>query len=114
MLETDPKTRNFESGPGGIPPLLTGTVVLLGVIGLGAAWLLGVPVVARFVDFFLLLLLGLAVLALVVVIVASIPTTAFATVVSLLPVPKVPLGYNLRNLTVRWKTTLITALAFTL
>lgn len=32
---------------------------------------------------------------------------------SLLAISKVPLGYNLRNLTVRWKTTLMTALAFT-
>ena len=32
----------------------------------------------------------------------------------LLAVGKVPLRYNVRNLTVRWKTTLMTALAFTL
>ena len=28
--------------------------------------------------------------------------------------PRVPLGYNFRNLMVRWRTTLLTALAFTL
>src|SRR5690242_6498100 len=28
--------------------------------------------------------------------------------------PRVPLGYNFRNLVVRWRTTLLTALAFTL
>lgn len=33
---------------------------------------------------------------------------------ALLPVQKVPLTYNLRNLQIRWKTTIITALAFTL
>jgi hypothetical protein len=32
----------------------------------------------------------------------------------LLAIGKVPLGYNMRNLAVRWKTTLVTALAFTL
>src|SRR5438105_622424 len=37
-----------------------------------------------------------------------------AIVLALLFVGKVPLAYNLRNLTVRWKTTLLTALAFTL
>ena len=39
---------------------------------------------------------------------------AILLVVGLLLLGKVPLGYNLRNLTVRWKTTLMTALAFTL
>ena len=32
----------------------------------------------------------------------------------LTPITKVPLRYNLRNLQNRWKTTLVTALAFTL
>jgi ABC-type antimicrobial peptide transport system permease subunit len=35
-------------------------------------------------------------------------------ILMLLAVGRVPLGYNLRNLLVRWKTTLVTALAFTL
>jgi ABC-type antimicrobial peptide transport system permease subunit len=35
-------------------------------------------------------------------------------IVALLALGRVPLGYNLRNLLVRWKTTLVTALAFTL
>src|SRR5207244_1206530 len=35
-------------------------------------------------------------------------------VVMLIASGKVPLRYNLRNLAVRWKTTLMTALAFTL
>jgi hypothetical protein len=34
--------------------------------------------------------------------------------VSLVPVRKVPLRYNLRNLQIRWRTTLVTGLAFTL
>ncbi len=46
-----------------------------------------------------LLLLGLALLPLLL---------------ALLPIRKVPLTYNLRNLQVRWKTTLVTAIAFTL
>jgi ABC-type lipoprotein release transport system permease subunit len=44
-----------------------------------------------------------------------IPLAAFAAlIVLLLAIGKVPLSYNLRNLAVRWKTTLVTALAFTL
>ncbi len=38
----------------------------------------------------------------------------WAVVVAVAPIPKVPLNYNLRNLTLRWKTTVMTALAFTL
>ncbi len=37
-----------------------------------------------------------------------------ALLLAVLPLPKVPLRYNFRNLQVRWKTALITALAFTL
>jgi len=39
---------------------------------------------------------------------------ALALLVLLVAVARVPLRYNVRNLTVRWKTTLLTALAFTL
>jgi len=39
---------------------------------------------------------------------------ALACMLVLALVGKIPLGYNLRNLTVRWRTTLLTALAFTL
>jgi ABC-type lipoprotein release transport system permease subunit len=39
---------------------------------------------------------------------------ALLLVLALLAVGRVPLGYNLRNLTIRWKTTLMTAMAFTL
>jgi hypothetical protein len=39
---------------------------------------------------------------------------AAAAIFVLLAFNRVPLGYNFRNLTVRWKTTLLTALAFTL
>jgi ABC-type antimicrobial peptide transport system permease subunit len=38
---------------------------------------------------------------------------AAAILLTLTMVGKVPLSYNLRNLTIRWKTTLLTALAFT-
>src|SRR5262249_50572194 len=44
----------------------------------------------------------------------SIVAALAAFVVAVAPVPKVPLSYNLRNLQVRWKTTIITGLAFTL
>jgi len=41
------------------------------------------------------------------------PAVAAALVAALLVAGKVPLSYNLRNLLVRWKTTLLTSLAFT-
>src|SRR5207237_2434740 len=45
----------------------------------------------------------------------SIPlVTAAVVLVGLLFIGKVPLGYNVQNLLVRWRTTLLTALAFTL
>jgi hypothetical protein len=47
-------------------------------------------------------------------IVISILAGIAVVVFTLLPVAKVPLSYNLRNLQVRWKTTLVTALAFTM
>ena len=37
-----------------------------------------------------------------------------ALMVALLVLGKIPLGYNVRNLAVRWRTTILTALAFTL
>jgi hypothetical protein len=51
---------------------------------------------------------GLAMIA-VVVLVACSPL-----ILSLLPIRKVPLRYNLRNLQIRWRTTVVTGLAFTL
>jgi ABC-type lipoprotein release transport system permease subunit len=48
------------------------------------------------------------------VVVVSLLASVAAVVVALLPVPKVPVRYNLRNLQVRWRTTAVTALAFTL
>ena len=42
------------------------------------------------------------------------PAVAVVLVTALLLAGKVPLSYNLRNLRVRWKTTLLTALAFTI
>jgi putative ABC transport system permease protein len=47
-------------------------------------------------------------------VVISVAAAVASVAVAVLPVAKVPLGYNLRNLQVRWKTTVVTALAFTL
>jgi ABC-type lipoprotein release transport system permease subunit len=47
-------------------------------------------------------------------ILGSLLTAIVVLVVELLPVRKVPRRYNWRNLTVRWKTTLLTAVGFTL
>src|SRR5262249_22333117 len=59
----------------------------------------------------LTLALSLA-LPLGILVIASVVSSLCALAVA--PVAKAPLGYNLRSLTVRWKTTLMTALAFTL
>jgi ABC-type lipoprotein release transport system permease subunit len=61
---------------------------------------------------FLLLMIVGGLVALVVL--AGLITGVVAVVYSLLPIPKVPMRYNLRNLQVRWKTTAVTALAFTM
>lgn len=45
--------------------------------------------------------------------IVAILAVAAVVLVLLLLIGKVPLSYNLRNLTVRWKTTIMTALAFT-
>jgi ABC-type lipoprotein release transport system permease subunit len=81
------------------------SIILLGLLGLlvaGGVWhgFLGV-----------LIALGGA-LALLVVI--SLLAGLISLVVVFLPVAKVPVRYNLRNLQVRWKSTLVTGLAFTL
>jgi ABC-type lipoprotein release transport system permease subunit len=62
---------------------------------------------------------GLGLLLSIVLVVAVIlAISAFLVVLMLLQAvglaPRVPLGYNFRNLVVRWRTTLLTALAFTL
>src|SRR5262245_47694888 len=59
-------------------------------------------------------LFGVALVTALVLVVAGLAASAAAVAVAVLPVAKVPLSYNRRNLTVRWKTTLVTALAFTL
>ena len=40
-------------------------------------------------------------------------TIAGVVLLVLVAIGKVPLSYNIRNLTIRWKTTIMTALAFT-
>lgn len=55
---------------------------------------------------------GIAVLALIVLL--SVLASVLAIIVSILPITKVPFRYNLRNLQSRWKTSIVTALAFTL
>jgi ABC-type lipoprotein release transport system permease subunit len=77
-------------------------LVLLGVLTAAASWdgLLGVGIV---LGATLGLLVAVALLA-----------ALLAIVLAFLPVAGVPVRYNLRNLQVRWKSTLATALAFTL
>lgn len=72
-------------------------------------------------DSFLMLLeyTGLGLLLLLVLVVAVVLiVSAFLLLLLLLQAagvaPRVPLGYNVRNLRVRWRTTLLTTLAFTL
>ncbi len=47
------------------------------------------------------------------ILLAVLLLTCLPLVLQALPIRKVPLRYNLRNLQVRWRTTLVTALAFT-
>src|SRR5260370_23095812 len=49
-----------------------------------------------------------------VLIIVSLLASLVSVVFARLPLAKVPFRYNLRNLQVRWKTTAVTALAFTL
>jgi ABC-type lipoprotein release transport system permease subunit len=81
------------------------TILLLVVLALLvlAAFFLGLLGVA--------LVLGAAVALLVIL---SLLASGIAIVCAVLPIARVPLRYNLRNLQVRWKSTLATALAFTL
>src|SRR5262245_14723396 len=76
-------------------------LVLVGLVG----------VLTRNVVLALVAALALAVVPLVV---AATVGSVWAIFVAVAPVQKVPLSYNLRNLSVRWKTTVMTALAFTL
>jgi putative ABC transport system permease protein len=55
---------------------------------------------------------GLLVLTLTLVVAASLLVSLGAILYRLIPGPNVPLGYNFRNLMVRWKNTLVTASAF--
>src|SRR5262249_49155874 len=77
-------------------------LVGLGFLAVGAVWdgLFGVFIV-----------LGAA---LGLVLAGSLLASLTAIVIAFLPVAKVPIRYNLRNLQMRWKSTLATALAFTL
>jgi cell division protein FtsX len=52
--------------------------------------------------------------ALALLVVAALLASLTAIVLAFLPVARVPIRYNLRNLQVRWRSTLATALAFTL
>lgn len=61
---------------------------------------------------FFILMPILLILALLVA--AGVLAGVVSVFYSLMPFNKVPLRYNLRNLQTRWKTTLVTALAFTL
>jgi ABC-type lipoprotein release transport system permease subunit len=52
--------------------------------------------------------------ALALLVVVSLLASLVSIVIACLPVTKVPIRYNIRNLQARWKSTLVTALAFTL
>jgi ABC-type lipoprotein release transport system permease subunit len=61
----------------------------------------------------LVVLVPLTVMVALLVLMSTL-TALWAVGVAIAPMQKVPLTYNLRSLTLRWKTTLTTALAFTL
>ncbi len=64
--------------------------------------------------FVLMLIFAPVFLLLAIVAVISVLASLFAVAHALSPFTKVPFKYNLRNLQARWKTTIVTALAFTL
>jgi ABC-type lipoprotein release transport system permease subunit len=78
------------------------------------AFLLVVALVAAVTLSALLALAAALFLALTPLVIAAVVASVWAVFVAVAPVQKVPLSYNLRSLTLRWKTTLMTALAFTL
>jgi putative ABC transport system permease protein len=55
---------------------------------------------------------GLLVLAATIVVVVSLVVSLAALVYRMVPGPNVPLGYNVRNMLVRWKNTVVTCAAF--
>src|SRR5438874_9556185 len=55
---------------------------------------------------------GLLVLTLTIIVVVSLAVSAVAVGYRLIPGPNVPLSYNLRNMLVRWKNSVVTAAAF--
>jgi putative ABC transport system permease protein len=61
----------------------------------------------------LLTLVFAILLALTPLVLAALGSSFWAVLVAVAPVQKVPLRYNLRSLSVRWKTTVMTCLAFT-
>ncbi len=61
----------------------------------------------------ILAIFGLLALGLAIVVAASLAVTLAAVVYRLIPGPNVPLSYNLRNMMVRWKNTVVTSVAFT-
>jgi ABC-type antimicrobial peptide transport system permease subunit len=80
------------------------------IIGYGLLGIVFLAVLFRGI-FGLIMLLGMALAVLVVV---SLAVSLISLAVAFLPIPKVPITYNFRNLQMRWKTTLVTGLAFTL
>jgi ABC-type lipoprotein release transport system permease subunit len=81
------------------------------LLGIYLALVLAIAVLTR--NPLVTIMLGLF-LALGPLVIAALVGAVWAVIVAVAPVPKVPLSYNLRNLSVRWKTTVMTALAFTL
>jgi ABC-type antimicrobial peptide transport system permease subunit len=60
-----------------------------------------------------LIFFGLLGLAMALMVLAAIGISLAALVYRLIPGPNVPLAYNLRNMLIRWKNTVVTAAAFT-
>ncbi|HYV39485.1 MAG TPA: FtsX-like permease family protein [Gemmataceae bacterium] len=62
--------------------------------------------------YLILVFFGLVMLSLVLAVTVSLAVSLSAIVYRLIPGPNVPFGYNLRNMFVRWKNTVVTAAAF--
>jgi putative ABC transport system permease protein len=73
-----------------------------------------IAVIKTIAVWLMLTFFGLIGLAIVAVVLAALAVSVIAVAYRIVPGPNVPLTYNLRNMRVRWKTTMVTAAAFIL
>jgi putative ABC transport system permease protein len=93
----------------GLGILALEVIVLTAVQSGGGPFAIAMQILLRL----FLLTVGIAVLGIIVLVLVATPLSLISLASAVLPVKKVPLVYNLRNLQSRWRTTFVTGLAFT-